>query len=181
MEMLRVASLWVGLAIVVVLDVVCIAILYLGRYYFEGKAYNVAWSSKFGDQALVGIILIAFLTLREMPKLDGFFTKPSFQTACLVASIGIGLIVQWLDWSKRDTMVMDIYHNIFIVPLFLFLLALSFSIIFTNGSKAKIGIVLGLLVFWAVLVVLDITAKPVNRMDQQAYLKYHGFTSPAWK
>jgi len=59
---LKALPIWL---IMLILNFLCVDILYIGREKIEGLPYNIAWSSQYGDRALVGCIIIGILVLQR--------------------------------------------------------------------------------------------------------------------
>lgn len=159
----------------------CIALLPLGRKLFEGVAYNVALSSKWGDLALICCVLIAERTLRKQTVEIPWINRRGFHATCrtLALLVGIGLQVRAAavhGWRFGE--IMDCYHNLIIVPVFLYLLVAALPIVYVYGTRVqKLGTV-ALLLLWGSLVCYDFAT---GRLEQQSWLRlYHtetGFRS----
>src|SRR4051812_32220789 len=99
------------------LYVVCIAVLPFGRWIFEGKAYNVSFTSQYGDVAIFLSLLISVEILKQLPAA---MPSTSSLTSFLIISVLGGIFMTAMEWSKPKIEVMDFYHAVVIVPLLLF-------------------------------------------------------------
>lgn len=152
-----------------------IGILYPGRWMFEGRAYNVAFSSNYGDIALTIIVVIGVVILQQGVSLPSFVRTPNFHVAvgAIAFMIGCALVAKKVIYEEGQ--IMDIYHDIVIVPLFLYLLGILAPVIYFGGTAAEKTFALVLLALWATLVIVDIQTE---RMDQRRWLEAQGVEFP---
>lgn len=160
----------------IVLYVFTIAIAYLGRWLFEGRAYNVAFSSKYGDVALIGCIWIAGSIFHRTRLLPAWTTSPTFHIAIATLAVAIGIIVGSYaiyesTWAKSE--IIDMAHNFLIVPLYLYLLGTTLPVVYFQGTWLQKSATVALLLIWFGLVVFD---TKTGRMKQQDWLKAQGIT-----
>jgi len=153
----------------VILYVATIGILPLGRWLFEGFRYNVALSSKYGDVALIVCVLIAASILKRQP-VEPWLASSTFHGVAIGLSIGIGLIAEVLVRAnpslRMGCEIMDVYHNLFIVPLFVYLiLAIAIPAIYLYGTGLQKIVSLSLLVAWATLFVYDLHTGRLNQRE----------------
>jgi hypothetical protein len=164
-EILKASPLWLMFA---VLYVLCIAILHIGRWAFEGHAYNTSFASEYGDIALITIILIGATVLKGQSSVSGVLGFLVFQGTvagmCLIA----GLYSNYFLNAKE---VMDIYHNMIVLPLLAYLLLTTVPVIFKYGTPLEKTAVVILIVIWALLGYYDIAT---GRLDQRTWLHNHG-------
>ncbi|MEK7612772.1 MAG: hypothetical protein AAB449_01335 [Patescibacteria group bacterium] len=165
---LAVAPLWLTAA---VLYFFTIAVLYLGRAVFEGMSYNVALSSKFGDVGLIMIVLIgATILQRDGLYLPHWASGAGSHGALAFCAAAIGITIFIVVWSEQ---VMDNYHHMIIVPLFLYLLASVAPVIYLNGTRLEQWGSMVLLAIWLALLGLDAYT---GRLEQRAWLESRGVT-----
>lgn len=139
----------------------CVGIVFVGRGYFEGRMYNIALSSYIGDTFLIAIVLIAKGILER--------DKTSLLNLNWLISIGLSLLVGILvNWTVPAKQMMDIYHNLVVIPLLFWLVVFVSSqpIVFHGSTMEKIGAAM-CLVMWLVLAAYDWSS---GRIDQRAWL-----------
>ena len=165
---LSVCPIW---AVAIVLDFLCIDILYIGREAFEGFPYNISKSSQLGDRALIGCALISATILQGRVALPWWLGSELFQILIAVASILTGILWQvfvLLKTNNRSVTKMDTYHNVFIAPLFMYLLVTGLPVIYIYGSIHEKGLTGLFILLWIELVAYD--AKN-GRLDQCDWLR----------
>jgi hypothetical protein len=148
----------------------CIAVLPLGRKLFEGVAYNVALSSKWGDLALICCVLIAANILKKQNVEIPWIFRRGFHTTCVTMAplVGIGLQVRAAaahGWRFGE--LMDGYHNLVIVPVFLYLLVATLPIVHLYGTRAQVLRTFAFLLLWGSLVCYDFVT---GRLEQRSWL-----------
>jgi hypothetical protein len=180
--LLAVTPVWIT---VVTLLVFCIGILYPGRKYFEGVAYNVAYSSNFGDMALIGNFMIAVWGLQNGGRVPMFANRILYQLVCLAISALLGIVWQFvymegLEKKGRVAMIMDSYHNLVVAPMLIYLiLFVNIPVMFASGNLFQWLLATTLVAIWAKLVFVDSNAE---RLDQQIWLrKNKGINLPVWR
>ena len=151
-----------------VLAMLCVGVLYPGRWYFEGKAYNIAHSSFPGDLFLIAIVVLGVAVLRrQMAPLPFWFGGPTFQVILVVMWAAVATIVVTKSFLVHQQ-VMDIYHNVFVTPLLGYLVSMSAGVVLMRGTWDDLVMGLTLFFVWGVLLVDDINN---NRLDQRKYLE----------
>jgi hypothetical protein len=157
--------LWLTFA---VLYFFCIGILHIGRWAFEGHAYNTSFASEYGDIALITVVLIGVTVLRFQSHITGVLENLDFQVilagVCLIA----GLASNYYLNAKE---VMDIYHNMVVFPLLAYLVLTTVPVIFKYGTTLEKTAIVVLIVIWALLGVIDIAT---GRLGQRNWLHNHG-------
>ena len=156
---------------------IILTMMFVGRDFFEGLPYDVAYSSTTGSLALMVVVLIATSILQE-----GRATK----NLQWLEVGGIGLqgmlfvdiwvycgIVCSLTLNSRSGQLMDIYHDVVIAPLFVYLAITLLPVIFKNGTKKEKTVTVCLALVWFGLVTFDMTH---DRMNQHQWLQAHGIT-----
>lgn len=146
----------------------------LGRKIFEGLAYNVSYSSKYGDAALVMCIVIAARILQREPSLPDWLVSRNFHVICAVISVVIGLAVGGLaivqtTWAQSQ--IIDMCHNFLVVPFFLYTLSTMLPVTYWQGTTYEKIVTLACLVTWLALVWYDAHN---GRLDQRSWLRAHG-------
>ena len=139
--------------------------LWIGRWVFEGKGYDVAYSSKIGDFGLVLIIMMAAKVLKNPaihPAL--WIESPIFHWVIGIGAILAGIIFYLVTRPKYG---MDIWHSLVILPLFVYFIISVLPIYILYASHTRQVIALTLLLVWAGLVVYDIKS---GRLDQRTWI-----------
>lgn len=154
------------LAMVLLLNFLCIDILPVGREKYEGLFYDVALSSFIGDRVLIlGCIPIGILVLQRGAVLPSWLGSPISQVVWVVVA-GFSTFV-FYDFAK-PVQKMDIWHCRFTVPVLVFLVPLMMMVTLCCGNLwEKVG-TCALFAVWVVLVVQDFRK---NRMNQQEWLR----------
>lgn len=146
----------------------------VGRNVFEGIPYQVSYSAMIGDIGLITCVLIAATILQRggayIPQL---LQSGTCQIATLLLCVALGLIACMLTLGSRSGQVMDIYHDVVVAPLFLYLAITLAPAIYTNGTKVEITAVICFVLLWLALVGFDIK---YGRLHQYLWLKSHGVT-----
>lgn len=162
----------------------CIGILYPGRKLFEGRAYNVAFSSDFGDIALIGIFIIGAWVLQANGKVPKFANSLFYQAICFIAALIIGIVCQflYLDFlgkKGRPFMIMDSYHNLVAIPLLAYLIfPINIPVMLISGNLLQWLLGVAMATVWTILVFIDLRT---GRLDQKTWLALHRPTKKPWK
>lgn len=146
----------------------------VGRGIFEGLPYNVSYASLVGDMGLMISVLIAATIIQRgeiiVPK---FLQNKTTHFLILLASFALGVIVCVLTLSSRSGQVMDIYHDVILSPLFLYLAVTLVPVVYYNGTRVEKRAVFGFVLLLLVLVGFDIN---FIHMNQREWLQNHGVT-----
>jgi len=168
---LSVLPIWATAAI---LFTITLAAILVGRDYFEGLPYNVAYSAVIGDAGLViGVLIAATILQRGEPYVPEWLQSGTVHGVILLASVVLSVTICVLTLGSRSGQVMDIYHDVVIAPLILYFAITLVPVIYYNGTKAEKTALLCFIVLWAALVAFDIK---YERMDQRTWLSLHGVT-----
>ena len=168
---LSVAPWW---AVAGALYVATILVLWPMRLYFEGVAYNVAWSSKYGDIVLIAIVEIAQALLQyNLVQMPGWATGWVFHLVCACVAVAVGTFLVLGPTPLWRSQITDNYHNFFVVGLYVYLLLSIAPVLWYAQGYSAIAAALALLAVWALLAFDDVRT---GRMDQRAYLMKQGVT-----
>lgn len=160
--------------VALVLYMFTIVIAWPLRKYFEGLAYNIAYSSKYGDIALIGCIFIAGLILHRYTVLPDWVTSLTFHFILGALAIGIGIgvgINAIIHTTWPESQWVDLGHNFLVVPFYLYVLGTTLPVTYLQGTATEKTLTVGFLLTWALLVYIDIRT---GRLDQRSWLKLHG-------
>jgi hypothetical protein len=165
---LSVLPIW---AIVAILFAVMMLSIFVGRDILEGFPYNVSYSAVIGDAGLIICILIAATILQrggvDIPqRLQDGETHAMIFFSC----VWLGMAICAFTLESRSGQAMDIYHDIIVAPLFLYLAITLVPIIYLNGTKVEIAAVVCFVLLWAALVSFDIK---YERLNQRQWLQNH--------
>jgi len=168
---LTVLPIWATAAI---LFTFTLAAILIGRDILEGLPYNVAYSAVVGDAGLVISVLIAAGILQRRGLWLSVWPQTGIGHALIMfGSVMLGIIICVLTLGSRSGQVMDIYHDVIIAPLILYLAITLVPVIYYNGTRVEKMAVIGFVVLWLALVGFDVKYK---RMDQRTWLQNHGVT-----
>jgi hypothetical protein len=152
----------------IILYAVTMGVIYVARDTFEGLPYQVAYSAQFGDAALAGAVLIAATILHRGSPLPLMLSSGYFHVLAALVSVGCGIMWWSLD---RPAQWGDIYHHLFVAPLFFYLATTLLPVILINGTKGEKVCVLCLVLLGAALVAFDFKHE---RMNQRQWLQGRG-------
>jgi len=147
-----------------------------GREHFEGFSYNVSHTARYGDIGLLVVIIIGATILQRNPELNKFLATKNFQSFCLLVFLIIIFIMLLLEGNMRVRNVtrqaVDKYHNVFILPLIIYLLIALIPVIYFHGTLVEKGVTEFFIVTWIALLCYDIKD---GRLEQRSWLKKHGY------
>ncbi|MBU4216396.1 hypothetical protein L6270_01450 [Candidatus Parcubacteria bacterium] len=125
-------------ATIVIFYLLTLFVVDAGRERFEGFSYNVSHAARYGDIGLLVIIIIGSTILQRCPELSGFIATNKFQFLCGFVSgvIAGGMFgAEVVMHSKGvERQIVDIYHNLFILPFFVGLLLALFRLLYFMGQ-----------------------------------------------
>jgi len=148
-------------------------LLLIGRWVFEGKAYNVAFSASLGDAALTGFLVIAAWMIQQQKFIPTDWMENITFHYILICISTLSSIIYFLISTPKQ--VMDKFHAFAIVPFFTYFILSTIPIYILYGNLMKIVIGFLLLLFWLILVIYD---GKKERLDQRKWIsKNH----PEWK
>jgi hypothetical protein len=166
--LLTVLPIWATAAILFAVTAVAMAV---GRDLFEGVPYQVAYSAMIGDAGLIMCVLIAATILQRGSAITpGWMQNSTIHALILSGSVILGALVSVLTIRSRSGHAMDVYHDVVIGPIFLYLAIILLPIIFKNGSRFEAGATIGFILLWLALVAFD---TKYQRMDQRRWLQTH--------
>ena len=153
-------------AIAMALYFVTKGVLYVIRDVSEGIPYDISYASVPGDMGLIGVVLVASAVLQRERDIAPIWTsRLTYHALSIAICIGIGLVLKALALLSYPA---DVYHNVVIVPLLLYLLMTSLPVIFAIGRRyERVGCVL-LLSLWVGCFVFDLET---GRLQQRTWLE----------
>jgi len=147
-------------------------ILVVGRGFLEGLPYNVAYSSIVGENGFIIVVLIAATVLKREPVcIMSWFSYIEAHISFLVLSLAICLSISIFTLDLRSGQWMDIYHDIVVAPLFMFLTIMLLPVIWKNSRGVEKKVTLCLMLLWISSFGYDITK---GSLAQRPWLRSHG-------
>lgn len=146
----------------------------LGRKIFEGRAYNVSWSSVVGGAALFACMAIAGQVLhRPYLMLPSWLLSITFHQIAAEAGIVIGICmgavaIYQTTWVKSQWV--DLAFNFLMVPAFFYLLGTLLPVIYFQGTADEEMATVVLLIVYGVTAIIDIVT---GRLHQPEWLEAH--------
>jgi len=162
-SILTALPVWATAGILFVITMVAILV---GRDVLEGLPYNVSYSAVVGDAGLIISVLIAATVLQR----GGCYIPELLQVVkvhelVLVASMALGAAVSVFTLGQRSGQLMDVYHDVIVGPLFLYLAITLLPVVYYNGTRVEKWSVVGFIILWFILVVFDIRYDRMNQRD----------------
>ncbi len=147
-----------------------------GRETLEGFSYNVSHAARYGDIGLIVVILIAVTVLKRVQILPSWLTSDLYHLCLAFVCLAIGVIIEAgvlasSNWQLGQAV--DVYHNLAIVPLFLYLLAILLPITYLYGNSNEKTATILLLLLWLALVIYD---AGTGRLSQREWLEKQGYS-----
>ncbi len=147
--------------------------IHLMRDKLEGLGYQTAFSAKFGDAGLVGAILIgATILQRADVSIPMWLQNGWFQIGILVVCFGLGVAISLVTNGMRSGQAADVYHDIVIGPVILFLAITIVPVIWYNARWYEATFIVIAVIVWGSLVYVDLK---YERFNQRQWLVSHGF------
>lgn len=139
----------------------------VGRDFLEGIPYQVAYSAVIGDVCLALCVLVAAAIIQDECTHIPMWLQGKTHIMILVTSVLVGSTVCFFTLDSRSGQGMDIYHDVVIAPLFLYLAVTLLPVIYYSGTRSEKRWVVGFIAFWLVLVGFDVK---YDRMNQRRWL-----------
>ncbi len=153
-------------------------VLYPGREILEGIPYNVSYASLLADVGLGLVIVIGAEIFKDdhlvkilMKAPRGFIYSKGYHVLVLLVAACVAALLEVVPSPLNKPQVMDIYHNIVVVPLFMYLLATTYPAIVSLGNMRQRRFAFWLLMLWAAAMVFDMAT---DRLAQRPWLERHG-------
>lgn len=163
----------------------CIGVLFVIRDIFEKLPYNVSVASQQGGCALIYCVLVAADIVGRSSDLQfhqwNLLTNDhNIQVLWFVLCIAIGmagdnLAIHTTKKYGRIETIADTYHNLCVVPLLVFLMGISFPVIFTGGTKSEIYSACGAIALWVLTFCFDFFT---GRLKQPIWWAQRGIFLP---
>lgn len=134
--------------------------LWLGRWKFEGRGYDVSFSSKFGDAAFVAFIILVAYVVRQpdfhpLPWME----SKLFHFTIIGISVASAIVYYFVTRPKQ---IMDAWHALFVFPMFMYLIVTTIPVLWVSPEFSS-GLVL--LLAWGAFVTCDIVEKRMNQRE----------------
>ncbi|KKP87388.1 MAG: hypothetical protein UR90_C0007G0026 [Parcubacteria group bacterium GW2011_GWC1_35_8] len=149
------------------------ASLLVGRGILDGLPYNIASSSFLGENVLfITVVLIAITVLQRPGKfgVPHWFCSSRVQVLIYLVCLGLCFLVSTHTIDLRSGRWMDVYHDLAIAPLVVFLLIILLPVIYKNGTGTENKVTLCLLLLWGSLFGLDMAT---GMLAQCRWLQEH--------
>jgi hypothetical protein len=124
--------------------------IYVLMDLFEGMPYQIAYYAQFGYVALAGAFLIAATILKRKEPLPWWLSFGYVHILTAFVSVCFGVTWWFLD---RPAHWGDIYHHLFVAPLFLYMVLTLLPVILINGTKVEKFWALCFALSWATLLI----------------------------
>ncbi len=148
-----------------------VPVIWYGRKKLEGVAYNVSFASNIGDLALCAMFGIGILVLQHQNVLPPMWLRGTpVQLGVLVIVAAVMGVATYLEDLKSPKQWMDIYHNVVVVPVFLYLVILLGSVIWVDGTKTQVLAAVACCAVWVILLAVDILD---GRLNQRKWIEEH--------
>ena len=140
-----------------------LSLMPLGRSMLEGFPYNICFSTIIGDPVgLVTAVLVVVTVLQRdcgqirLPRrlMEGL-QRGSVHWVLALLSLFVGVACHFATSTSRVVTLMDLYHDLWIIPLFSYLGFILFPIIIFNGKKKEKAIFAGCIFLWLMLAIFD--------------------------
>ncbi len=146
--------------------------IFAGRHYFEGAPYQVSYSAMIGDSIGFIYVILRAQEVLKRPRIyiPDLLQMREFHMVALSLSFLLGVLATVLTIHMRDGQIMDIYHDVFIAPMFLYLAITLVPVILCNGTRREMfeaGIYACL---WVSLVIVDWST---GMIAQRIWLETH--------
>jgi hypothetical protein len=147
--------------------------IHLLRDKLEGLGYQVSYSAKFGDAALIAAILIAATILQRGGTHIPIVLNDAFtQEICLLVCFGLGASISFITFGMRSVHVADIYHDVVIAPTIAFCAVILLPVVWYNAMLYESLTIAFAIFFWGQMVWIDVKD---DRINQRQWLIRHGF------
>ena len=161
-------------ALFAVLFVLTYGAIFVGRHFFEGVPYQVSYSAFIGDAGLLVAVLIAATVLQHesvtiLPEVARLHVGVAL-FAFIICSM-----ISFASLKSRNGKLMDIYHDVFIAPVVVYLGFTLLPVIYQSGNQLEKGSTSFAIALWLACVYLD--AK-FDRMNQRRLLERMGLKFP---
>jgi hypothetical protein len=153
----------------------------LGRDVKEGQPYDVARSSYLGEYGLALFTVIAVTILQRggihIPPWLGWMENYTIQVWMMCIISVLCDIVCVFTIGSRSGHLMDVYHDVVVCPILLYLSITLVPIVWCNGTTVEKVTVSSLFLLWIVSVIFDHVH---DRINQRRWLqKKFGVIFPA--
>ncbi len=148
-------------------------LLLVGRWLFEGRAYNVARSASWGDASLTGFLVVAAFIIQNQNFAPADWMESKCFHFTLISITFLSSSIYFLISVPKQ--IMDKFHAFVIVPLFTYFILSTIPVYILYGGLIKIVLGFSLLLLWLTLVISDGKEK---RLDQRKWIRKH---HPEWR
>jgi hypothetical protein len=159
---LETLPIWATLAITIV--VVQLMIL-VGRHALEGIPYQVAYSALVGEGLCftVMIVIEAGILQRGEVYVPLWFQSGTVHIWLVANCLVFGVVVCWLTLRSRWGHMMDIYHDVVVIPLILYSAITLLPVVFYSGTRVEQWTVVVFILLWLVSFAFDVKYDRLNQ------------------
>ncbi len=168
-RLIAVSPVW-AIALFVLVFCTSIGILFVLADQKSGLFFNVSYSGTFGDLCLTIAVLIGTAVIQRGAPLPTWFSSIGVQTSWFVCCSIIGIILATTTTLWPTATWPDRYHNLVVVPLFLFIVPMTMLAVLYNGNRMEITAECFMVAIWAGLAYYDFRD---NRLNQPEWLQKH--------
>lgn len=127
-----------------------------------------------GDLGLVGCLSYGvFVLQRGNVYIPPTLQNEATQIELLMLSLFLGTVISATTTGLRSGHFGNIYHDVIVAPMILFLAIILIPVVWYNTSWHDISIIAGCIATWIVLIYTDI--KVFERFNQRQHLLRNGF------
>ncbi len=149
----------------------------------EGFAYQTSWSAKYGDLALLSVVLMVASDLHDGVYVPSWAGNPWIQAFLLVASVAAGIVICVHTIGQRSGkpgesgQFGDIYHDVVVAPFILFSAITLLPVIWYSADWVEqYGWTAAMAAIWAWLVYRDFKSDRINQREYIAGQVQRGLT-----
>lgn len=144
--------------------------IWFARQTQEGIGYQVSWTAKVGFSALFGLVGYGIWTLQnQAASIPSILQSSNVQMTTLFVLVIVCIIYSGYTVSQglRSGYIADVYNDIVITPVMLFLLAMLVPVIVLNNGVWGYLLVIAAFIIWLGTLMIDIRN---HTLDQRLYI-----------
>ena len=150
--------------------------IFVGRHIFEGVPYQVSYSAFIGDGGLLVAVMIAATILqRPHENIPDWLMAGWVHIEIYFVALVAGTITCIMTLKSRLGKLMDVYHDVVIVPVVIYFAVTLLPVIYLSGTTLEQNFTSLVIVVWLACVFGDIKC---DRMNQRRLLERLGLRFP---